>query len=62
MFYFTKEDNSLKKVINKIEKLSQEEINKYGKLAKERIKNNYTWDIVASKYKKIFKELLDEKA
>ena len=61
VFYFTKEDNSLKNVIEKVEKLTKEEIDKYGNLCKERIKNNYTWEIVANKYKELFKRLLDEK-
>ena len=33
----------------------------YGELAKNRIKNAYTWDIVVSKYKDLFKRLLDGK-
>ena len=61
VFYFNKDDNSLKNIIEKIEKLSKEDINHYGELCKNRIKNNYTWDIVTLKYKELFKRLLDEK-
>ena len=61
VFYFTKEDDSLKNVINQVENLSSDEVIEYGKLAKERIKNNYTWDIVANKYQELFKRLLNDK-
>lgn len=49
-FYFNKEENNLKKVINKVEKLTNEEQKKYGKKAKERISKEYTWPIVVNKY------------
>lgn len=58
--YFTKEENSLKKVINKVDKLSEKERKEYGKKATERIKNAYTWEIVVEKYNKVFTNLLKE--
>lgn len=55
--YFSKKENSLTKIINNLEKITTKDINKYGKLAKERIEKNYTWEIVEEKYKKLFEEL-----
>ena len=49
--YF-KEKNSLTKILNNIEKYDSKNL---GKLAKKTIKDNFTWDIIVSKYKKIFK-------
>ena len=59
-FYFTKEENSLKKVIQKIEKLPEKEHKEYGTLAKERINKEYTWDLVVQKYSKLFETLLEK--
>ena len=58
-FYFTKEENNLKKVINKTEKLTEKEQKDYGSLAKERIHKEYTWDLVVKKYSKIFETLIE---
>jgi len=60
-FYFTKEEGSLAKVIQKTEKLSITDQKKYGMLAKQRIKEEYTWDIVVEKYQNLFYKLLMEK-
>ena len=59
-FYFTKEENNLKKVINKTEKLTEKEQKDYGALAKERIHKEYTWDLVVNKYSKLFETLLEK--
>ena len=58
-FYFTKEENNLKKVINTTEKLTEKEQKEYGALAKERIHKDYTWDLVVKKYSKLFETLLE---
>ena len=51
--YF-KEENSLKELLDNKEYLdSQKE--QLGKKAKKIIQNNFTWDIIVKKYKKIFK-------
>ena len=60
-FYFNKENDNLKELIEKIDFLSVDEKSKYGNLAKKRIKDEYTWDIVVSKYKKLFAEILKNK-
>ena len=55
--YFSKEEGSLTKVINNLEKSNINDKKKYGKLAKDRIKNNYTWEIIEKKYKDLFNEI-----
>ena len=51
--YF-KEKNSLTKLLNN-EKLLEEKRKELGNIAKNIIRNNFTWDIIISKYKEIFK-------
>lgn len=53
-FYFTKEEDNLKKIINKVDKFSEKEQKEYGKKALARIKDEYTWNIVVDKYKELF--------
>ena len=54
--YFTKEENNLCKQINKIDKLSTQAIKEFGDKAKQRIKEEYTWDIVVNKYNQLFNQ------
>ena len=56
--YFNNEEGSLCKQINTIEKFKAKEQSEYGKKAKQRIKDEYTWEIVVKKYKKLFNKLL----
>lgn len=51
--YF-KEDNSLTKLLNNKTMLDSVRKEK-GKLSKDIVKNNFTWDIIVDKYKEIFK-------
>ena len=51
--YF-KEKGSLTKLLDN-KKLLNDKKKKLGSLAKEHVKNNFTWDIIISKYKEIFK-------
>lgn len=53
-FYWNKEDGNLSKLINKIDKLSCEKIEEYSKNAKERIKQDYTWQKIVKQYEDIF--------
>ena len=57
-FYFSKKENSLKKIIARCEKLTPKEMKECGTLAKARIHENYTWDIVVDKYEFVFDKLL----
>ena len=61
VLYFKKEPNSLKNVLETVELFSKQEREKYGVLAKERIKSDYTWNLVAKKYAKLFERLINEK-
>ena len=58
--YFSKEEGSLEKQIETIEKFKAKEQNEYSKKAKNRIKEEYTWEIVVKKYKKLFSKLLKD--
>lgn len=52
--YFNSEKGNLCHLLDN-EKYLEKCRKKFGFLAKERIKNNYTWDLVVSKYESIFK-------
>jgi len=56
--YFSNEEGSLTKALEQIEKFKIKDQNEYGKKAKQRIKEAYTWEIVVNKYKKLFAKLL----
>lgn len=58
--YFSKEEGSLLNAIKKVEKFKSKDINEYGEKAKNRIKDEYTWEIVVKKYKKFFSKILNE--
>lgn len=53
--YWTKEDGNLAGLIDKADKLKQEDIDTFGRKAKERIKTAYSWDYICEKYRKCFK-------
>ena len=57
VLYFNKDADNLKNIIDSVEKMSEKEKNDFGLKAKERIKNEYTWDIVVSKYKNLFNKI-----
>ncbi len=57
-FYFNKDEDNLKKVLEKVDKLSKDECLKFEQLAKKRISDGYTWDIVAKNYQELFAEIL----
>lgn len=56
--YFTKEKGSLKNVIEEVETFSLKKHEKYGALAKKRIHEDYTWEIVVNRYNDVFDNLL----
>lgn len=55
--YFNKDNDSLKTQIEKCEKFKMKDINIYGEKARKRIEDNYTWDTVIKKYKKMFDKI-----
>jgi len=52
--YWTKEPGSLSNLINTADAMSPNELESYGKRAKERITDEYSWDLICSKYEKVF--------
>lgn len=52
--YWSKEEGNLAKLINRADKMSNEEINFLGELAKKRIKNEYSWNYIVKKYEETF--------
>lgn len=52
--YWNKEENNLSNLLNTAESLKNEEIEQYGKKAKERIKEEYSWQKIVKNYEEIF--------
>lgn len=52
--YWNKEENNLANIINKVDLLSEKEIENYNKKSTERIKKAYTWDKIVNDYEKLF--------
>lgn len=59
-FYFSKEENSLKRIIDKVEKLKKKEKEMCGTLSKKRIHEAYTWQIVVDHYEEVFDSLISK--
>lgn len=55
--YWTKKNGSLRTLINSVDTLPQAEIEQYSKRAKARISSGYSWDLIASSYKKLFADI-----
>lgn len=53
--YWDKTPGSLSSLLNKVEKLDQERINTLGQMSKQRIEDNYNWQLITDKYNKIFR-------
>lgn len=54
--YFDKKINDLSIIINKVDKMSDNDIKNLSKLAKLRIANHYSWDKIVCDYEKLFLE------
>lgn len=52
--YWTKDSGDLAALINKVDNMSIEERAEYGKKAKERIKNAYSWSFICDRYADVF--------
>lgn len=52
--YFSLEEGELERIINYAEHMSEEEREAFGKKAKERIEQAYSWRIIAEKYHAVF--------
>lgn len=53
--YWSKKKGSLARLIDKADLLSEEEISSFGRKAKKRICEAYTWDYIVEKYETLFK-------
>ena len=53
-FYWGLGNGELAKLINKIERMSDNEIADMGRNAKKRVANEYTWEKICEQYKDIF--------
>lgn len=52
--YWNKNARNLAKLIDKADKMSEEQIKSFGKKAKQRIKDAYSWEFISNEYKEIF--------
>ena len=52
--YWTQEEGNLASLINSVDGMSQIEIEKFGKRAKKRIANEYTWQKIINQYEALF--------
>ncbi len=52
--YFSKKENDLKRIIEMADQFDEKTIKKYEKMAKDRIKSEYTWNYIVEQYKKIW--------
>ncbi len=52
--YWSRKDGDLARLINKADKLTDEEISKLGEKARKRVREAYTWEIISSKYEEVF--------
>lgn len=52
--YWTKERGNLARLIDKADNLTQEEIQEYGRKARERIVTHYSWEYIAKQYAEVF--------
>lgn len=53
--YWTKEEGDFTSLINKVDNLSQKEIDILSEKAKKRIKNAYSWNFISNRYIEIWK-------
>jgi Glycosyltransferase len=54
--YFSKAEGNLSKLIDRLDNIDSEYIDKLGLKAKENIKNRYSWDLIINLYESLFLE------
>lgn len=54
--YWNKENGNLSSLINKLENIEQSELKELSRKAKERIDNEYSWDLIVRKYEELWNE------
>lgn len=52
--YWSRDEGSLSNLINKADKLSDNEIAELGEKARKRVREAYTWEIISAKYEEVF--------
>lgn len=52
--YWNKENGNLSSLINKLENIEQTELKELSRKAKERIDNEYSWDLIVRKYEELW--------
>lgn len=52
--YWSRKDGDLANLINKADKLTDDEISELGEKAKKRVREAYTWEIISLKYEEAF--------
>lgn len=55
--YWTKDEGNLAALIERVEKLSEEEAMRYECLARERIQKEYAWEKIAASYEELFRRI-----
>lgn len=58
--YWNKEDGNLSALIERADALDEQEIDRLGVCAKERIKSAYSWEYITDQYKQVFGKKYDE--
>ena len=53
-FYWTKEEGSLARLINKTDEITEEERNAFEKKAKRRIEDTYSWEMISETYRRLW--------
>lgn len=54
VLYWNRKQGSLSRLINRIEKMNEEEIKQLGKRAKKRVAGHYTWEKICGEYETLF--------
>lgn len=52
--YWTKEEGDLARIIDYADRMSIEKIKRMGTMAKQRIRNEYSWELIANRYALLF--------
>ena len=52
--YWSRDEESLSDLIDKADKLRDDEIVELGEKARKRVREAYTWEIISAKYEEVF--------
>ena len=54
--YWTKEQGNLSALIHRADRMTESEIRRFGQLAKDRVREHYSWDQIVAEYEALFQE------